>query len=320
MKKIFALVILACAFFSVNAQEAGNQDLKTDSRFLDPFEQVVIEANQVNFNLNISYAVSAKVDVQAESNLMQFITTEVKGKTLTIGLAKKAKIAPNFPITINLAMPVVTKIQYKGDGNISMDGVPAEKMELALNGKGSCKINNLKVNSSLKLNATDGFKIEFGESLCNSSADITIADNAAANFSRLTSPKLKLNYTSAQPSKFTSLKCESSLSITHNGAGNIEFSGFAGQSINATLSNTGKISMAGTASDITVSTTSAAAFDALNLTAEKAKVTNGGTGDISVAVSSKLDATISSNGSIIYKGFPKISLENTAKGQLVNKN
>ena len=319
MKKLFALVILACAFFAVNAQEAGNQDLKTDSRFLDPFEQVVIETDQINFNLNISYAVTAKVDVQAESNLMQFITTEVKGKTLTVGLAKKAKIAPNFPITINLAMPVVTKIQYKGNGNITMDGVPAEKMELVLSGNGSCKINNLKVNSSMKLKATDGFKIEFGESLCNS-ADITIADNSAANFSRLTSPKLKINYTSAQPSKFTSLKCESSLSLTHNGAGSLEFSGFAGQSINATLSNTGKVSMAGTASDITVSTSSAAVFDALNLTAEKAKATNGGTGDISVAVSSKLDATISSNGSIIYKGFPKISLENTAKGQLVNKN
>lgn len=315
MKKFFAFFMLLGLFCAVQAKDIpGNQDLKKEERFLAAFEQINVSAD---FNVNLVYAIAPKVEVEAESNLLQYIVTEVKGKCLNITVAKKTRLANNFPITIYVAMPMMTKLQFTGNGDITIDAIPSEKMDVVLDGKGMCKWTNLKT-GAWKLTANKSFRLEFADMICGATK-MVLNGNAAANFSRVQMEKFDLQYSTVENSRFVGMQTES-LGLKIDGAGSIEFSGFAGKDINASMTSTGKVTMGGTAKSVTVAVSNASAFDGINLAVEKAKIANNGTQDVSISASSALDANITSTGSVYYKGTPKLKIANTGTGQIMNRN
>lgn len=316
VKQILAFVVMAFAVLFAQAKDViGNQELKKESRSVAPFEQIVVSAD---FNVIIEYAITPKVEVEAESNLHEFILTEVKGKTMNISVEKKTKIVNNFPIVIRLALPMFTKVQYTGDGEISADGIPSDKMEMTLEGNGTLNIKNLKT-SSLKVTASKGFKINFSDMIA-ASLNLSLKDNVVCNISKLTEvKKTEITFASTEACTFAGVRSET-VTIKGNGSGSLTFNGYAGKTVTATLTNSGSVKFTGSADNVTVTSSGSSAFDATGMKAEKAKVENNGSGDISVAPAASLDANITSSGSIIYLGTPKIKIENTGTGQLVKKN
>lgn len=315
MKKILAILVLACAIFAVQADEIpGNQDLKKDSRIVTEFQQVVVNAD---FNINITYAISPKVEVEAESNLLQYIITEVKGKTLNISVAKKTRLAPNYPINITLSASALNKIQFNGNGDITADGIPSDKMEIILAGKGICSINNLKTNS-LKITAGNDFTLNMKDVISNSGVKIALNDNATGNIGNFTAPKIDIDATTLGPTRWASLQTDA-LNLNITGSGNMDFTGFAGKDVNATMTSTGNVNMAGTARSVEANLSNAANFDALALSCEKGKIVNNGTGEAGVNASTSLDVTITSAGNVNFKGDLKINYTNTGSGQLIKR-
>ena len=315
MKKFFALFIALCTFAAVSAADIpGNQDLKQDSRLVTEFQQVVVTAD---FNIKLDYAITPKVTVEAESNLLPYIITEVKGKTLNIYVEKKTRLAPNYPITITLSTSMLNKLQFKGEGNVTADGIPSDKMDLSLAGKGQCNITNLKT-GSLKIAATGDFDLSMKDVISNSGVKISMADNVTANINNFTAPKLEVEANSLEGSRWGSVQTDA-LTLKVTNAGNMDFTGFAGKDVNVTMTSTGTVSMSGTARNINLTASNASNFDALNLAAEKAKVVNNGTGDLGVSPSASLDVTITSSGNVMFKGDLKISYTSNGSGQLIKK-
>ena len=315
MKKFFALFIALCTFAAVSAADIpGNQDLKQESRIVTEFQQVVVTAD---FNIKLDYAISPKVTVEAESNLLPYIITEVKGKTLNIYVEKKSRLAPNYPITITLSTSMLNKLQFKGEGNINADGIPSDKMDLSLAGKGQCNITNLKT-GSLKIAAAGDFDLSMKDVMSNGGVKITMADNVTANINNFTAPKIEVEANSLEGSRWGSVQTDA-LTLKVTNAGNMDFTGFAGKDVNATMTSTGTVSMSGTARNINLTASNASNFDALNLAAEKAKVVNNGTGDLGVAASASLDVTITSSGNVMFKGDLKINYTSNGSGQLIKK-
>ena len=315
MKKFFALFIALCTFAAVSAADIpGNQDLKQESRLVTEFQQVVVTAD---FNIKLDYAITPKVTVEAESNLLPYIITEVKGKTLNIYVEKKTRLAPNYPITITLSTSMLNKLQFKGEGNITADGIPSDKMDLSLAGKGQCNITNLKT-GSLKIAATGDFDLSMKDVMSNGGVKISMADNVTANINNFTAPKIEVEANSLEGSRWGSVQTDA-LTLKVTNAGNMDFTGFAGKDVNATMTSTGTVSMSGTARNINLTASNASNFDALNLAAEKAKVVNNGTGDLGVSPSASLDVTITSSGNVMFKGDLKINYTSNGSGQLVKK-
>ena len=315
MKKFLALFVALCTFAAVSAADIpGNQDLKQDTRIVTEFQQVVVTAD---FNIKLDYAISPKVMVEAESNLLPYIITEVKGKTLNIYVEKKTRLAPNYPITITLSTSMLNKLQFKGGGNITADGIPSDKMDLSLAGKGQCNITNLKT-GSLKIAATGNFEVNMKDVVCSSAVKISMSDNVTGNINNFTAPKVEVEANSLEGSRWGSLQTDA-LTLKVNNAGKMDFTGFAGKDVNVTMTSTGAITMAGTARNVNITASNASKFDALNLAAEKAKVVNNGTGDLGVAASAGLDVTITSSGSVMFKGDLKISFTSNGSGQLIKK-
>lgn len=315
-RQILAFVVMAFAVLFAQAKDIiGNRELKKDSRVVAAFQQINVNAD---FDIIIDYAITPKIEVEAESNLQEAIVTEVKGKALNIGIAKKTKIVNNFPIVIRIALPMITKFQYTGNGTITADGIPSDKMEMILNGKGTLNFKNLKT-TSLKLTLSQGFKLNINDALA-SSLNITLKDNTVCNITTMSGVKsTTLTSTTTEACTIAGLSSES-VTLKGNGSGNINFNGFVGKKFIATLSNSGDVTVNGNADEVNVTSTGSSNVDAINLPAKKAKVVNNGSGAISVSAESSLDATITSSGKVVYSGTPKIKIQNTGTGQLEKKN
>ena len=315
-KQIFLFVAMAFAVLFAQAKDViGNRELKKDSRAVAAFQQINVNAD---FDIIIDYAISPKVEVEAESNLLEVILTEVKGKALNISIAKKAKIVNNFPIVIRVAAPMLTKIQYTGNGTITADGIPSDKMEMILNGKGTLNFKNLKT-SSMKLTLSQGFKLNLSDVLA-SSLNVTLKDNTAFNVTTMSGVKSTTITSSTTESCTIAGLSSESLTLKGSGSGNFSFNGYVGKKVTATLSSSGNVTVGGNADEVNVTSTGSSNFDAIGLAAKKAKVVNNGSGTISVSTESSLDATISSSGKVVYSGTPKIKIQNTGTGQLEKKN
>ena len=315
-RQILAFVVMAFAVLFAQAKDViGNRELKKDSRAVAAFQQINVNAD---FDIIIDYAITPKVEVEAESNLQEVIVTEVKGKALNIGIAKKTKIVNNFPIVIRIALPMITKFQYTGNGNITADGIPSDKMEMILNGKGSLNFRNLKT-TSMKITVSQGFKTNFNDVLA-SNLNVTLKDNSVFNVTTMSGVKsTTLAFGTTETCNISGLSSES-VTLKGTGAGNLSFNGFVGKKITATLSSSGNVSVMGNADEVNVTSTGSSNFDAISLPAKKAKVVNNGSGTISVSAESSLDATIASSGKVVYPGTPKIKIQNTGTGQLEKKN
>ena len=315
-RQILAFVVMAFAVLFAQAKDViGNRELKKDSRAVAAFEQINVNAD---FDIIIDYAITPKVEVEAESNLQEVIVTEVKGKALNIGIAKKTKIVNNFPIVIRVALPMITKFQYTGNGTITADGIPSDKMEMILNGKGTLNFKNLKT-TSMKLTLSQGFKTNFNDVLA-SNLNVTLKDNTVFNVTTMSGVKsTTLTSTTTEACTIAGLSSES-VTLKGNGSGKFNFNGFVGKKFTATLSNSGDVLLTGNADEVNVTSTGSSNFDAIGLAAKKAKVVNNGSGAISVSAESNLDATITSSGKVVYAGTPKIKIQNTGTGQLEKKN
>jgi len=314
-KQILAFVAMMVAVFFTQAKDIpGNNELKKDAREVAPFEQVIVNAD---FDIAIDYAIMPKVEVEAESNLQEYIITEVKGKALNISVAKKATLKNNMPIVIRISLPSLSKFQMEGNGKVEMNGIPSDKMEMAVAGEGSVNIKSLRT-SSLKLTAEKKSQITFNE-MAAESIKMELKNNTSCSINNLAgAKKIELTASTSEACTFTSIQSESFI-IKENGKGTINITGLTGKEIKATLPNSGDITVSGTVENVEVKSTGAANFDALTVTAQKAKIENGGSGDISVSAASSLEANITSSGSVNYKGVPKIKIENTGTGQLVKK-
>ena len=176
---------------------------------------------------------------------------------------------------------------------------------------------NLKT-GSLKIAAGGDFDLSMKDVMSNGGVKITMADNVTANINNFTAPKIEVEANSLEGSRWGSVQTDA-LTLKVTNAGNMDFTGFAGKDVNVTMTSTGTVTMAGTARNVNITASNASNFDALNLAAEKAKVVNNGTGDLGVAASSSLDVTITSSGSVMFKGDLKISYTSNGSGQLVKK-
>lgn len=318
LKQFLSLFVLIVAtVWSANATDVlGNQDPKKEKRTTDaPFEQVIVEGN---FIVNITYAIRCDIEVDAESNLHEYILTEAKGKTLNVKVAKKVKLVPNMPMTINITMPLITKLQYDGEGEVSLMSVPTSKFEITLSGICKCTMNNV---------STTAMKATFSNSctvLCKDviggDTKMVFNDKSTCLLDHFTASKFNLTAATINPIKFDGLSAET-LTLTSNSTGAIDFKAMAlAKELSAKVTDASVITATGTAPSIVIESTGSGNIDASGVSNEKSKITNNGSATVKVSPTGSLDVVLGKTGSVEYKNRPKIKLENSGSGQLINKN
>jgi len=139
---IIALVTMACSF-GVNFKSIrGSGNLETEERSVSGFDTVSLAGMG---DLHIVQGDEESLSIEAEDNLLQYITTEVVGSELRIGIKDGANILPTKSIKFTLGVKELNKVSVSGAGNVSADSLESDNLELSVSGAGNIDLKDLNV-------------------------------------------------------------------------------------------------------------------------------------------------------------------------------
>jgi hypothetical protein len=148
MKKLagwfIAIIIIAGAGISLSSCHKlgncirGNGVVALEERGLRQFNRVVLNGS---YEVNILPGTAHRVVVDAESNLIDFISTRVSGQTLVIEVHQNRCLNNTIPVIINVYAPLVDQVELNGSGLITAYGLYLDEFYINLNGSGSVDVD-----------------------------------------------------------------------------------------------------------------------------------------------------------------------------------
>lgn len=148
MKKLFfTLVLLGFTVQVANAQwwsntkVKGNGDFTSETRNVSSYDQVALEGSM---NVELVAGTEGKLTVEAESNLMEHILTEVSGNRLKISIEKGVNLSPSRNKSIKITVPFesLDGVSLTGSGDIvTKNGIRAERFDVNLTGSGDIRLD-----------------------------------------------------------------------------------------------------------------------------------------------------------------------------------
>jgi len=144
MKK--AVLILGILTFSLQANAQwffnktikGNGNVITKTRNTNDYDAVKVSGF---FDVTLVKGEEGKITIKAESNLMDFIITEVDGDELIIKMKKGTNIQTKKGIYLTVPFKDIDKVALSGSGDISTeDSITGKNLEVKLAGSGDIKL------------------------------------------------------------------------------------------------------------------------------------------------------------------------------------
>ncbi len=222
---LFAAIILlalssgACRFLPFFNVVRGSGDLVSEVRTVSEFNSIRLDgAGQ----LLITQVDSESLEITAEDNMINDLTSEVQNGTLVLGFQDSPLRKTLFPtriITYTLMVRDLDSITVNGAGDLQIDTLQTDSLALTLNGAGQFKINTLEA-QSLEVLLKGAGNIEVGGEV--TSQDIKI--EGAANYQ---GDNLRTSSTVIEISGLGNgvVWATNTLNVSISGAGNLDYYG-----------------------------------------------------------------------------------------------
>ncbi|AZQ44288.1 head GIN domain-containing protein [Nonlabens ponticola] len=141
MKKVIIVAIALIAFQSTNAQwwssnkkVSGNGDVITQTFNTDDYDQIKVAGSM---DVVLVAGTEGTIEVEAESNIMEYLEIETKGDKLEIGVKDGININTRKGIMVTVPVKDISRISMAGSGDISSDlTLKSDKMEVSVAGSG----------------------------------------------------------------------------------------------------------------------------------------------------------------------------------------
>ena len=144
MKPSLSLLLLVFAFtgcrFGPFHVVQGNGDSQKQDRSLSNFKSVDVRGF---FNVYLTQGDNYQVQLEGESNLLQYITTRVEGDKLIIGTEHTIELNTSHDLNVYVTLPKTEHVTLSGSGNIISKNKlsSADPMSFSLNGSGDVKVD-----------------------------------------------------------------------------------------------------------------------------------------------------------------------------------
>jgi hypothetical protein len=155
---IFGIVFTACD------KKNGNGQVTSETRQLESFSKVEVAGA---YSVFISHDSKSEVRIEAESNLIQYIRTDVSNGVLIIDNSQN--IDPDFEIKIYIKTPELNALLLSGSGVIEADSLVGSTAEVIISGSGLIN-TNIIAESAIVQNSGSGaltLAVDSQTLLCN---------------------------------------------------------------------------------------------------------------------------------------------------------
>ena len=157
---VMALTVLAsgCIFPVRNTRVLGSGDVATETRRVSGFTDVELSGIGT---LVIEQGAKESLKITAEDNILDYLKSDVFGKTLHLSVDDFVSIEPTEDIIYHLMVKDLEKIETSGLGNIEIEELDTSELDLVISGSGNVKIENLLSESlDLEISGLGNIEIE----------------------------------------------------------------------------------------------------------------------------------------------------------------
>ena len=146
MKKFIITTIIITLSFSANAQSwwnnkriKGNGNVTTETRNTSNYNGVISSGS---FDIKLIPGKEGNITLKGESNLMEYIITEVKEGKLRIKVKKNTNLKFTKNFTITVPYNEINLVGLSGSGDITNSGtINADDFKISLSGSGDIDLN-----------------------------------------------------------------------------------------------------------------------------------------------------------------------------------
>lgn len=136
---VVALGVAACQVGPLKVVN-GSGHVKTETRAVGSFAEV--ELHDLG-TLVIEQGSTESLTIEADDNLLQFLSAKVGGGTLVLDAHDETILRPKKEIRYRLTVKDLRAIRVSGSGNVEVAALRADKLELAVSGSGDLEIEQL---------------------------------------------------------------------------------------------------------------------------------------------------------------------------------
>ena len=111
----------------------GSGNLITETRDVSGFDEIVVLGSG---NVIVDVTGSESLEVEAEDNIMPFLTTEVVGGRLELGFESGQLLSPRRDITYTITAAQLNGVTIRGSGDIDASNIDTDTFEVEISGSG----------------------------------------------------------------------------------------------------------------------------------------------------------------------------------------
>ncbi|HEX6279327.1 MAG TPA: head GIN domain-containing protein [Pyrinomonadaceae bacterium] len=155
--------------------ERGSGNMASETRSVSDFSQ--IEVSSV-FHVEITAQQEYRLEIEADDNLLQHITTEVRNGRLEISLDKRVKT--KNPMKVRISAPNIDRIDASGASFVDLSNL--KNSELTVDTSGASKINVAGETGKLIVDVSGASRIDAGSlSAQTANVDASGASHVSVN-------------------------------------------------------------------------------------------------------------------------------------------
>ena len=246
-----------------------------------------IEAIKSSSSVDVVYTQASGTpyaEIYAPDNIVPLIKVEQDGKTLRIGFKSNTSINGRYKCEVRVFAPEVTSFSTSSSSDITL-------------------ANGLKTSKPVTLKASSSGDIDASSLACGD-LSMTTSSSGDIKIGTITCGMLSLDTQSSGDIKVTSVQCTGA-TIDSSSAGDcIVAEMVCSGDVKASTSSSSDIKLAGTCRNASFSASSAGGIYAKDLLAKDVEARASSAGDVECNASGVLSTSVSSAGSVRYKGEP----------------
>ena len=132
---VSVVVLLVAVGTAAAGTVKGSGNVQVEERAVGDFHGVSVFGSP---DVHITVGGAPSMTVEAEDNILELITTEVKGGILEIGSEKS--FSTRKPILVTLTVPELRSLKVLGSGDIVAEGVSGDLFTATVKGSGDIKV------------------------------------------------------------------------------------------------------------------------------------------------------------------------------------
>ena len=212
---------------------SGSGKIETETRKLEDFDAISI---RYPGEIIVRQGRQASVSIEAEDNLLQQLTTEVRNGTLFIENSEESyskRVAPTEDVKITITVTDLKEINFSAAGTLQVDGLKTDAFELKLSGAGDTTLKDLEV-KMLTATLSGAGKI----TIAGKADDVTVFISGLGDFNgtKLQSQTAEVQISGAGTA---TLRVEDELTAKISGAGTVNY--YGSPAVHETISGAGAV-------------------------------------------------------------------------------